>query len=508
MKKIYFTIFFLAIVAGSTRAQRPVGDTLAGMYYDYYNNASNLNCWPIGECGVGWKSHVRDWILVGAYGFLNIHYETHHEGNYIGGMQMYTDRPLKILGIAVCSYMQRPADTTLSDYLRILCAPSETVSEYLFLNTRDTTLRGRITDSAILYKPTANGPVKLQAGAWRIEHPHRFIHLPETDSADVSFSWSIPDPVLPLYEVMFDSAVVVEDSFIVASTAFNNEMSPGLERLPCDPSVQEVMRLWDHNPTRFYLIESPNTRNTHGDSTSIAWVKYRNYGWARLFGGDMRPDGRYIDGVWHWLPGDTMRVCTRAYPFFPIIEVGFDTTLCHEVNNLRVAARGAGSATLMWDSGDGGPWIVAHGNISDAWSDFIYDTVSVPMITLTGLETNTQYFAVVRGYCSIIDDYGNWSAPLEVEIYTPGTEPEGIEHPGNLAHFTTLLPNPARDVVNVLSSYKMNRIAVYDLSGRKLLEQAADGISAIVDISTLPSGTYITAIYLPHGVATKKLLVE
>ena len=38
----------------------------------------------------------------------------HRDGNYIGGMQMFADRPLKVVGIAVCAYMQRPMDTTTS----------------------------------------------------------------------------------------------------------------------------------------------------------------------------------------------------------------------------------------------------------------------------------------------------------------------------------------------------------------------------------------------------------
>ena len=142
-------------------------------------------------------------------------------------------------------------------------------------------------------------------------------------------------------------------------------------------------------------------------------------------------------------------------------------SLSHEVSNLRVAERGAGSATLMWDAGDGGPWIVAYGKVDDSWEDFTFDTVGSPMVTLTGLEVGTQYFALVRGYCSVTGEYGEWTSPLEVEIFQPGhEEPEGIEHPGD------------------------------------------DGISTMVDVSSLPSGTYIAALYLPHGVATKKLVVE
>ena len=194
----------------------------------------------------------------------------------------------------------------------------------------------------------------------------------------------------------------------------------------------------------------------------------------------------------------------------PIIEPEFDTTLCHEVSNLRVAERGAGCATLMWDAGDGGPWVVAYGKITDAWEDFTFDTVTSPMLTLTGLEVGTQYFALVRGYCSVTGEYGEWTNPLEVEIYHPGSgsEPEGIDRPGDLGRFTRLMPNPAREQVSVLSSYKMSRIEVYALDGRKVLEQEVGGISTVAEVNDLPRGTYIMAVYLPHGVATKKLVLE
>ena len=62
--------------------------------------------------------------------------------------------------------------------------------------------------------------------------------------------------------------------------------------------------------------------------------------------------------------------------------------------------------------------------------------------------------------------------------------------------------------MNVVSSFRLSRIELYSLDGRKVLEQEADGISTMVDVSRLPSGTYIAALYLPHGVATKKLVVD
>ena len=248
MKKIFVICLFLVTVC-AVQAQRPVGDTLTMPEQDYYSSSSFHQCWPIGERGA-WHTYPLDFNIMSAPIVRCMHNtrRSHlRDGNYIGGMQMFTERPLKIVGIAVCAYMQRPMDTTVCAYMQ---RPMDTTvrfffddfygilgdrvdhefySDRYFLNTRDTTLKNRITDSAILYKVTASGPQRLASAPWRIEHPHRFIHLPPVQyrliRAYIPENYSMPwtlfsnydqDPVLPLYEVMFDSAVVVEDSFPVA----------------------------------------------------------------------------------------------------------------------------------------------------------------------------------------------------------------------------------------------------------------------------------------------------
>ena len=517
MKKTLLTCLFFAAVC-CMQAQRPVGDTLTMPDTDYYP-CCYLDAWPVGERGE-WRSWPYDHIFDNLYHNYMRSWGL-RDGNYIGGIQMFTERPLKVVGIAVCAYMQRPMDTLIGLHMSYYYPVGhEHHPDYFFLNTWDTTLKNRITDSAILYRVTDAGPQKVAAAPWRIEHSHRFLFMPPIDSLAYEWAdglhenpfmpWTYRENfdqyrVVPLYEVMFDSAVVVEDSFVVASTAFNNEMSSGWVSPPCCPTLGETMWLWDHNPTRFYNVVSPFFRDTIRDTAFVIWTKYRQLDWRRVWGGSARmrswnsPEG----GV------DTIYYYTHSYPHFPIIEMGFDTVLCHEVSNLRVTMRGYGRATLAWNSGDGGPWIVAHGKMEDDWDDFIFDTVTSPTVTLTGLDVGTVYFAMVRGYCSVTGEYGEWSSPLEVEVYQQGhEEPEGIEPDSDLGRFIHLMPNPARDVVSVVSSYRMSRVVVYSLDGRVVAEQEADGISAEVDVSGLASGAYIAAIYLPHGVVTKKLVVE
>ncbi len=503
---LFFSVFAMLLFwAGITKAQRPVGDTITGrdstfFYYPIYD-------W-IGDDSRDWSVIARPFLDIGGYSMTtdstNIlspngpegpsHYFV---GNGIWGAQMYTDRPLKVVGIAAPAYMQEPNDTAYSHGGRL---PPRQL--WIYLNTRDTTLAGRATDSMILYKPTEGGDlVKLMDAPWRIENPHRYIVLPPMRSSGANnndfhlLDSTATSYTAPLYEVMFEKPVVVEDSFVVAITTFNNEGHRDWEYDIYDNPY--YMWLWDHNPTRFFTLYERRECPTPGNAW---WFKYRTFEW-RVLRGDDTGTARSLNHRW-W------RFQTPL--LFPIIEPGFDTTLCHEVSNLRVAEHGAGCATLMWDAGDGGPWIVAYGKVDDAWEDFIFDTVSSPMITLTGLEVGTQYFALVRGYCGVTEEYGEWSSPLEVEIYHPGSgsEPEGIDRPGDLGRFTRLMPNPARERVSVLSSYKMSRIEVYALDGRKVLEQEVGGISTVMEVKDLPRGTYIVAVYLPHGVATKKLVLE
>ena len=59
-----------------------------------------------------------------------------------------------------------------------------------------------------------------------------------------------------------------------------------------------------------------------------------------------------------------------------------------------------------------------------------------------------------------------------------------------------------------MSSCRMQRIELYDIKGMKVHELEVDGIFAVVDASTWPKGVYIVAMYLDHGVKTRRLVVQ
>ena len=201
---------------------------------------------------------------------------------------------------------------------------------------------------------------------------------------------------------------------------------------------------------------------------------------------------------------------------FPILDTLFGTQ-CAAVTGLQTVEVDSLWATLMW-SADARhqEWEVKYRPVGDSLASDSVVTVNVPTVTLTGLTPGTTYSVRVRGLCdACIDNYSPWCDTLQfVTLYTPlDTTPDTLPYIrphtlgiGNLDRYTRIMPNPAHDVVNVLSSYQLQGVAVYDLTGRQLLILPADGMTATVDVSSLPRGTYILAVRTLQGVATKKLL--
>ena len=534
------TAAMVALLVGMqhVRAQRPVGDTIIGMeptymyyIYDwwrcanhdpespqwyassgvrdvlfhaaYYNNSSVRACYSGPRPDIYDSDAQSDWYNYSA-------------GNDIRGVQMVTDRPIKIVGVAACAYAQQPHDTTLSWYLYELGSGAPTT--HLFPNTRDVSLAGRFTDSLMLLKPTSYEPTYLAGGPWRVEDAHRYMPLPMwinslmgdtiTYAPDTVVHPSIvydSAPVVPLYEVMFDKPQVVTDSFIVAGTANNNEGSYAIQYAPGNENLSQRMWLWDKRPTRYWCVNywyNPDVIGVQTDlgiasGQNILWYKYRSVPWIR-----MEPWG-----VWSilYIVGNVWGDWLYAPVIFPIIDPEFDTVLCDAVSDVRLVSATDTTLTLAWNGGNDVQWEVQYMEMNgwDVWTE----TTNVPMVTLTGLRERTNYAARVRGMCEWDTEYGEWSGWLDVYTGAHHDDPDPVGI-GNLGRFTQMMPNPARGQVTVLSSYRLSHVVVYDLKGNVVLEQEAEGLTDTFDVGTLAKGVYVVAIHTPAGIATKRLVVE
>ncbi len=74
--------------------------------------------------------------------------------------------------------------------------------------------------------------------------------------------------------------------------------------------------------------------------------------------------------------------------------------------------------------------------------------------------------------------------------------------------FFHISPNPASDVVNVFSSFKIHDLSIYATDGRLMKRERVDGLSKNVDISMLPKGMYIVRATTVHGMAYGRLVVQ
>ena len=160
---------------------------------------------------------------------------------------------------------------------------------------------------------------------------------------------------------------------------------------------------------------------------------------------------------------------------------------------------------MAWNGGNAVQWEVQYWEVN-GW-DVLTDTTGVPMVTLTGLRERTNYMVRVRGMCEWDTEYGAWSE--WVDVYTGAHHEDPPQQSiDNLDRFTQMMPNPARGLVTVMSSYRLSRVVVYDLKGNTVLEQEDEGLTTTFDVSTLAKGVYVVAIHTPAGIATKRLVVE
>ncbi|MDR2204758.1 MAG: T9SS type A sorting domain-containing protein [Flavobacteriaceae bacterium] len=91
--------------------------------------------------------------------------------------------------------------------------------------------------------------------------------------------------------------------------------------------------------------------------------------------------------------------------------------------------------------------------------------------------------------------------PEDSEDYTLSTT-----EPGNKTDDITLFPNPATTILNIETSLKIERINVYDVSGK--LVKTAQNAGKNIDVSRLQNGVYHLEIFTDRGKLFKKFIVN
>ena len=84
----------------------------------------------------------------------------------------------------------------------------------------------------------------------------------------------------------------------------------------------------------------------------------------------------------------------------------------------------------------------------------------------------------------------------------------GIASPQLLGRYVSVVPNPAAERVQVVSSFGLREVEVYDAGGVCVLRRRLTGYTADLDVSALPAGVYLVRVATPSGTVTKKLIVQ
>ena len=362
------------------------------------------------------------------------------------------DTPLTIIGLAVCPKV---------------CTPSNTGGPIAHVVVNDTDWR-HTTEKLRLY---VNGHVRMtmvREEEFDLVDTTRWM---EFCDSGIHANESHPD-IFPVVERYFEKPYVVQDTFYVAVTHFNQS------------SRQNQDYSLDHWPMSYQCCDG---------LTSIGHQIYR-------------PAAYRYDENGPWIFVENW-IQVFLFAIFDTTGMGLSPQLppCSAVDNLAVAAVWGNNVMLTWDgAADHRMYEIGYGfadNNPDSYSSVTSTTTSV---SLRNLHRGVKYAARVRARCEDGENYSEWSDT--VQFMLTGEQPEVIA--GVADKYTYVVPNPAGESVTVASSFELRSVEVYDMNGRQVWGKECTGLAVTVDVSDWAEGTYIVVIHNLQGTATKKLVVE
>lgn len=97
-----------------------------------------------------------------------------------------------------------------------------------------------------------------------------------------------------------------------------------------------------------------------------------------------------------------------------------------------------------------------------------------------------------------------------LDILVAPNETMSTEDINNIAKYSVeLYPNPAKDVVNIQTKQNVTSIEIYDVSGKKVMENTfQNSDEKKMNVTQLPKGLYIMKIYYEKGLLSTEKLIK
>ena len=454
MKKL-FTVALISILCGNIQAQQLIDITQRAPDYHY----SDTN----------WIDH---YIL--HYGGDTVFWYTSLEGADFGRPEVarycYTDTCISVIGVAAVLFFfevgEGPMINLEQNYFRLYEVQHGT-GEMLFLN-----------QAPFVYDPHEEITTRYK------------MNLYHNPTAPWDKNW------YPVIEAYFDKPQIVQDSFYVSVTCFNNHKlvdyrtsSTVKINVKCAYASGWPHR-WPDYIKPFYGPKPPKFKIKINDLTDYNYFPYWDI----------------TDNNWHVI--DT--IAGMDYPFhlvmFPIIDTSYRAprNLCSAPELLTVDRSSGGEAVFSWQDNGAESWELSVKTDVGFFAEEILLHCDSTVAVVTGLDSTKRYKATVRSICSS-GDTSVWGKPVTFQTSgTGGTE--GVETV--VDRYTYVVPNPASDRVMVASSFRIMQVEVFTMGGQRLEVVPVDGLSLNMDISAYAKGSYLLRIHTNNGIATKKLVVK
>ena len=406
-----------------------------------------------------------------------------YDASVIIARYCYIDTSLRVIGVAGIPSKEIPSAAAPEHYR--YTADSMRLPEYFQLY--------ETSDSAEM--------ILLAEARWDTNKPRYRMRFPRMYDEIVGGFWDLrPYNRTPyVYEAYFDSAITVHDSFFVAGTTYNNDWffndSTGhyeygyyYPAVYYGVSTSEYQYAFDRIKIKF---TNPLDRDTNPDIYVQDIQRDYNLGWYDL--GDYHREGEDF-------------IC-----LFPI----FDTTgldihgfrwigQCDTVRKLRLLYIENGKAYITWHSTAYSLWWeVAYGPEGSAPEDCARDTSHSSIFCMEHLRPGERYVVYVRERCQD-DTRGPWGdyITLTMPESNVSIQPEQTD----VDLHTHIMPNPTDGITTVISGFKMSSIEVYNTAGALVESVKVNANTGMVDLSKLPSGTYILRINTNHGDTAKRVV--
>ena len=407
----------------------------------------------------------------------------------------YTDTALRVIGVAAAMSMNIRYDSISED----------DVHKYL-------------EDGYFcLYEVDSNTGemVKLASKSWKGFRPRYKMATSISNSVWYPIMFSDPPKFTSVYEVYFDSAITVHDSFYV-STTDNNVRTSDWTVISSLASVHAIS--YDgHDPvTGSNVVHHPEF-----------YPKPNHYKRKLHIMPPPEGDDKYFetDTLWHTYDilrkptGRSFIVDPVVWDYFMFIFPIIDTTglylrqPCTTTTGFRNVSIDSCTVAMEWNlDGSSERYEVAVSRIGRTPEEgtVVQCDTNYAVVRTEPWDTTAQWYSAwVRCICAA-GHRSEWSSPVTFNVHcSPGAGPEdpvGISVAVDRA--SRLQPNPASGSVRVESSYRIAEVELFSLDGRSLQRRAVDATGTTLDISQLPSGTYIVRIATTSGTAYKKLVVK